>query len=103
LALDGTALTIDDGANAAFYKKPGVLASDINTGAVKSGDDSAKRFMAAISTSTQRPTPVPPTASATTPAVPSEGTPRTDAPVPSHSTSAQTFPMEDPAPGGQPK
>src|ERR1700730_13407958 len=35
LALDGTAITIDDGGNAAFYRKPGVAAGDIISGAVK--------------------------------------------------------------------
>src|SRR6266853_705514 len=33
LALDGTAITIDDGANAAFYRKPGVAAGDSISGA----------------------------------------------------------------------
>lgn len=98
LALDGTVISIDDDANAAFYKKPNVQASDILSGAVTSDDDAARRFMAAVSqsTGTQRsasaaPTPAPaappsPTAPAATPAAP-----------------AQSFPMSDPQPGQEPK
>src|SRR5262249_8979150 len=39
LALDGTVITIDDAANAAFYKKPGVTAGDIIAGNVTTDDD----------------------------------------------------------------
>src|ERR1700755_1752672 len=44
LALDGTVLTMDDDANAAFYSKPGVIAADIVAGSVKSSDESARKF-----------------------------------------------------------
>ena len=49
LALDGTALTIDDDANELFYGKPDILASDIIGGKIRSNDDSARRFMTAVS------------------------------------------------------
>src|ERR1700756_2607519 len=52
LALDGTVISIDDSANADFYRKPGVLASDIMSGSVRSDDESARRFLAAVSSST---------------------------------------------------
>src|SRR3981081_3277294 len=52
LAVDGTALTIDDGANETFYGKPDILASDIISGKVRSNDDSARRFMTAINSGT---------------------------------------------------
>ena len=101
LALDGTALTIDDDANEAFYKKPHVTASDIIAGNVKTNDDTARRFIEAINPGT--PTQ---TASVTPPAseVPANG-PRTDAPMPVHSapSGAQSFPMEDQHPGTEPK
>src|SRR4029077_4148842 len=52
LALDGTAMTIDDAANAAFYKKPGVTAGDIIAGNVTTDDELARRFLSAVTTST---------------------------------------------------
>src|SRR6202047_2005218 len=52
LALDGTAITIDDAANADFYRKPGVAAGDIISGAVTSEQESVRRFLAAVATST---------------------------------------------------
>src|ERR1700731_3987326 len=57
LALDGTAITIDDGANAAFYRKPAVAAGDSISGAVTSEEESARRFLAAVAagTRTERP------------------------------------------------
>jgi lipid-binding SYLF domain-containing protein len=101
ISLDGTALRIDDGANAGFYKKPGVLASDIITGAVTTEDSSAQRFMSAVASSTgeQRTASLSaPAASAATPA--SAGSaPSPAAPAPA----AQSFPMSDPTPGQEPK
>ncbi|HKT74231.1 MAG TPA: lipid-binding SYLF domain-containing protein [Steroidobacteraceae bacterium] len=103
LALDGTVLSIDDDANAAFYRKSSVMPSDIIAGNVHSPDDSAKRFLAAIGTSTRTASSsVPATASAPTPA-PAQGAPRSDAPSSSPSSGAQTFPMADPTPGAEPK
>ena len=108
LAVDGTALTIDDDANEAFYGKSGIAASDIIEGNVKTNDDSARRFMAALNSSTasrSASTATTSTASAPVPAPPADG-PRSDGPMPVHSsppTGAQTFPMEDPQPGREPK
>ena len=53
LALDGSAITIDSGSNALFYGKPRVLASEIVSGAVKTDNDSARRFVQAVTTSTK--------------------------------------------------
>ncbi len=106
LALDGTALTIDDDANAAFYRKPGVMASDIIAGNIRSDDESARRFLGAVNNSTQSESAssaTPATASAPTPELP-QGAPRSDAPAPrSQSSGAQSFPLEDPKPGAEPK
>jgi lipid-binding SYLF domain-containing protein len=103
LSLDGTALTIDDDANQAFYGKPDVIAADIIEGKVKSNDESARRFMAAVNLSAGIST-APATASAPTPEPPVNG-PRSDAPAPVHpqSGAAQSFPMEDSQPGREPK
>jgi len=107
LALDGTVISISDSANAEFYKKPNVAASEIINGSVSSQDPAVQRFMAAVATSTgiertasvAGPAPVPPAIQATTPA-PLAPAPKTPAPA---SGGAQTFPLADPAPGQEPK
>jgi lipid-binding SYLF domain-containing protein len=104
LALDGTALTIDDDANELFYGKPDILASDIISGKIKSTDDSARRFMTAVNTGTGTVAATTTTASAPVPA--STSGVQSDAPAPMHTapaTGAQSFPMEDPNPGREPK
>ena len=102
IALDGTAITIDDDANATFYGKPNVMASDIIGGQVRTNDDSARRFMAAVNSSTGAPTANTATASAPVPP-PAAGAPQSDAPAPRPSTGATSFPMEDPTPGKEPR
>ncbi|HYL03283.1 MAG TPA: lipid-binding SYLF domain-containing protein [Steroidobacteraceae bacterium] len=93
LALDGSAITIDDAADAAFYRKPGVPAGDIMTGRVRSDDEAVRRFLAAVSTSTggqRQASAAPAPAAAARPAERASGT-------------AQTFPLADPKPGSEPK
>jgi lipid-binding SYLF domain-containing protein len=96
LALDGTAITIDDEANAAFYHKPGVASADIISGAVTSADESVRRFLAAVATSTgaqgsgtQR------SASAAGASAPP--------PPPAPASGTQSYPLADPHPGQEPK
>jgi lipid-binding SYLF domain-containing protein len=104
LALDGTVLSIDDGANAEFYKKPDVAASDIISGAVATEDPAVQRFMAAVATSTGN---VRTASAAGAPAVqpaiaasaPAPAAPMHPAPV---DTGAQSFPLADPTPGREP-
>ena len=91
LAFDGSAITIDDGADAAFYRKPGVLAGDIMAGRVRSDDESVRRFLAAVSTSTNSTAGSQRQASAAPPA---------PQPAPN---AARTFPLADPKPGSEPK
>jgi lipid-binding SYLF domain-containing protein len=101
ISLDGAALRIDDGANANFYKKPGVLATQIILGEVTTQDTSAQRFLAAVASSTgeQRTASLaaPATSTPTAPAPASPGTPPA-APAPA----AQSFPLADPTPGREP-
>ncbi len=96
IALDGTAITIDDEANEVFYGKPDVTAGDILAGSVTSNDEAARRFMDAVSTSTgmqQR--------SASAAGAASDSAP---APVVSPAQSgAKSFPLSDPQPGQEPK
>ena len=48
IAIDGTVLTIDNGANASFYERPGVLASDIFSGRAPAAPENAKRLLDAV-------------------------------------------------------
>jgi len=108
LALDGTVITIDDAANAAFYKKPGITAGDIIAGNVTTDDESARRFLAAVATSTgaQTPqrtasaTPVPGTPAASAAPAAVSGVAPSGHPAPS---AVQSFPLADPQPGQEPK
>ncbi len=105
VALDGTIISISDGANEEFYKKSNVSASEIINGTVTSQDPAVQRFMAAVATSTgtQRtasvagPAPVSPAIQASAPA---HVAPAPKAPA---ASGAQTFPLADPAPGQEPK
>ena len=101
IALDGTVISIDDDANAAFYHKPGITASEIISGSVTSNDEAARRFMTAVATSTgmqQRSA----SAAAATPATPA-ATATATAPAPAHASGpAQSFPLADPQPGQEP-
>ncbi len=111
LAVDGTALSIDDDANEVFYGKPDVLASDIISGKVRSNDESARRFMTAVNSGSGAQTAgISTRASATTASAPVSqpaNGPQSDAPAPMRPaaphTGAQTFPMEDPNPGKEPR
>jgi lipid-binding SYLF domain-containing protein len=107
LALDGTVITIDDKANAAFYKHPGVTAGDILAGNVTSDDESARRFMAAIATSTTGAAPQRTASAAGPAAVSASAAPAsvTAQPPAGHASpsGAQSFPLADPQPGQEPK
>jgi lipid-binding SYLF domain-containing protein len=105
LAVDGTALTIDDGANEVFYGKSDIEASDIISGKVRSNDDSARRFLTAVNTSTGAQT-AGNTTTASAPVSQPAGGVQSDAPAPRSApppTGAQSFPMEDPNPGKEPR
>jgi len=109
LALDGSVMTMDDNANAAFYKKPGVASGDILAGNVPTDDDAARRFLAAVATSTMAAAPVR-SASAAGPAVPATATMSAapaavtaEPPASRGAAGAQSFPLADPKPGQEPK
>jgi lipid-binding SYLF domain-containing protein len=101
IALDGSVISMDDKANAAFYKKPGVAAGDILAGNVTSDDEAVKHFMGAVATSTDTGTQR--TASATPPPVPSGPAGTAPAKPAASSAGAQTFPLADPQPGREPR
>ena len=99
LALDGTVVRIDDDANEEFYRKRGISASDILNGSVTTNDDAARRFMAAVSTSTRGQA----SASAAPATREAAAAPQPPAAQPQHSSAAQAFPLEDQHPGSEPK
>lgn len=98
IALDGTALTIDNRGNRRFYGRSTLLASDVINGSVRKDDsESVRRFLSAVAASTgEAAAPASPSAPAAAP-----GSPSPTAPV-QQPGGVQTFPMEDPAPGGEP-
>jgi lipid-binding SYLF domain-containing protein len=110
VALDGTSISVDRKANGAYYKKSGVMASEIINGTMTTNDETARRFLAAVTSSTAS---VPAAASTSAPSgsAPPEESTSTDTtasqPVgpraPHAPTETRTFPMEDPAPGQEPK
>jgi lipid-binding SYLF domain-containing protein len=102
VALDGSAMTIDDASNESFYSRPGVLASEIIRADAPAAPQPAGDFIAALQRSTAG------TAAANT-------TPRSSghvATAPAGSTApatqeskpkpAETFPLEDQHPGEEP-
>jgi lipid-binding SYLF domain-containing protein len=106
VALDGAALRIDDDANEAFYGKKDVAISDIVAGKVRSNDESARRFLSVVSSSTDAQTTANTTTASAPVSQPANGV-QSDAPGPVRSappaTGAQSFPMEDPNPGKEPR
>jgi lipid-binding SYLF domain-containing protein len=96
IALDGSVLSIDRSANALFYQKPGVTASDIMNGDVTTNDNTAQRFLKAVMSSTggnSSPASAPVSGTSAAPA----------AAPPAPASGAKSFPMADPQPGTEPK
>jgi lipid-binding SYLF domain-containing protein len=100
VALDGSAITIDGSSNESFYKKPGILASEIIRADAPAAPPPADQFLAAIQRSATGGVPAaanssPPAAQTETPA----STASSSAPA---NEGVQTYPMEDPQPGQEP-
>jgi len=96
VALDGTAITIDERGNRDFYGRRDVLPSDIMGGAVSSDSENTRRFLAALARSTgERATEAPAGAAPAAAGV-------QPVPAPEASGEVRTFPMEDPNPGTEP-
>jgi len=101
VALDGSALTIDAASNESFYKKDGILASEIIRSDAPSAPVPADQFISAVQRSaTGR---VPTANNAQAPATPSAPpAPTTNSGSTQPSGGVQTYPMEDPQPGEEP-
>jgi hypothetical protein len=100
IALDGSNITVDDRANSRFYDKGTVNATDVLNGTIKSNNESAKRFLAAVAASTG--SPVPASASAAPVATPSSPVTDSAAASPPTNATARSFPLEDQKPGQEP-
>jgi lipid-binding SYLF domain-containing protein len=97
LALSGAALTIDDSSNAELYHHPGLLASDIISGAVRTDDDAARRFQTAVDEGTGL---QPASVASSAPAPGASAQPA--APAKPSGPAAQAFPLQDTTPGSNP-
>lgn len=103
VALDGSALTIDRKSNAAYYGKPGVLASEIIAGNAPRPPESARTFIATLDRllGVAKPMSSPPPADqAPQPAPSGELIPTT--PLQAEPGQETTRPMEDQSPGAEP-
>jgi lipid-binding SYLF domain-containing protein len=102
VALDGSAMTIDNASNEAFYGRPGVLASEIIRADAPAAPAPAGEFIATVERSA---TNVPPATTASTGAT--EGSAAAASSPASSGKAAEegaltTRPMEDPNPGQEP-
>ena len=97
VAIDGTVITIDRKANAAFYEKRDVTASEIVADDAPAPPPAAQRYISTLDQSTH-------TASAPGAEASPAGTAEQPQPAPASETSpgTTTFPMEDPNPGQEP-
>lgn len=94
VSLDGSAITIDNSANASYYGRPSVLASEITSPNAPRAPESAAQFIAALGSAPA--TPVSPAAS------PPPAAPTPSAPVNNEPSGLVTYPMEDNKPGSEP-
>lgn len=96
ISVDGSVISVDDGSNAAAYGVADILASQILEGTAGTPTQAALDFSAALQRATSG-SQAAPAAPASTPGA------TTPAPAPAPAPDgAQTFPMEDPAPGAPP-
>ena len=104
VALEGTVLSIDDGANATAYGVSGILPSQILEGKLGTPPQAARDFTAALTHAADRAAAaaLAEAPAATQPAAAPAATPATPAAEPKSGSPAQTYPMEDPQPGAPP-
>jgi lipid-binding SYLF domain-containing protein len=103
VALDGTVLAFDPGANHRYYDNSTVTAEMITGGQVAAHSESARRFLAAVVAGASG-TTVAPTVAAGPSSPPPNAPPTSAAPAAAGSSgAAQTFPMQDTHPGSEPR
>jgi lipid-binding SYLF domain-containing protein len=99
VALDGTVLAFDRGANRAFYGDRAVTSDMITGGQVSTSDESARRFLAAVVADTGGAAAPGPTQASGAASPPAAATP----PPPPADTATHTFPLQDSHPGAEPQ
>lgn len=99
VALDGSAITIDSASNESFYKKPGILASEVIRSDAPAAPTPADQFIAAVQRSASGGVPA---AATTSPPPPETAPPPATANSSAAPSGVQTYPMEDPQPGQEP-
>lgn len=101
VALDGSALTIDNSSNGSYYNRPGILASEIIRSDAPAAPVSSQSFISAVHRAV---TGTPAAQSAAAPAgAPVQQTPAADpAARPAQEDALTTYPMEDAHPGAEP-
>ena len=97
VALDGTVISIDDGANASAYGVSGILPSQILEGKA-AAPPGAQAFTASLNKATSGAAAAAPAAGSAVHA-PTQEAP---SPVEEQADAATTYPMEDPEPGAPP-
>jgi len=95
VAIDGSVISIDSRSNESAYGVSGILASQILAGKAGAPPPGASAFTASLARATSGTAAAPSTSEPVAPAQPA-------APQPPPSQDAQTFPMEDQAPGAPP-
>ena len=102
VALDGSAMTIDDASNETFYSRPGVLASEIIRADAPAAPQPAGEFVAALERSTHGVAAANTAPRTTSGHVATAPTGSASSPQESSAKPAQTYPLEDPSPGQEP-
>jgi lipid-binding SYLF domain-containing protein len=100
VALDGSALTIDQSSDASFYEKPGILASEIVADPNPTSNPPAQNLVSALNQMAGIGGSAPAVAQQSAPS--SETAPATPTSQPGESGALTTKPMEDPHPGAEP-
>jgi lipid-binding SYLF domain-containing protein len=99
VALDGSVLSIDDGANEVAYGVSGILPSQILEGRVASAPQAAVDFKTALARATSA---AGATAAGSAAAAPAAAPKAESQPAAEKTAPATTYPMEDPSPGAPP-
>jgi lipid-binding SYLF domain-containing protein len=102
VALDGTAISINNKSNRVFYGNKEVLPSEIMSGAATTNSENSRRFLAALAKSTGESASSVMGAPAPGEIPAAQATPTQDSSAPA-AGGARSFPLEDPAPGREPR
>jgi lipid-binding SYLF domain-containing protein len=100
VALDGTVLAFDRGANREFYGNDAVTTDLITSGKVSTHSAAARHFLDLIQQSTGTGAAAPASVSTSTSAPPAGPPPASPAPA---SNATRSYPLSDPNPGSEPK